>query len=166
MAYNVAYRILGDRMPLPTPPRMPLSRPIKAMRKFRGGSFKAWVMRIVTNACYDQLRASSAAHQPPSTICPWKRTTPAYLRDPAEQPDEYVERQELNRAIQVGIHTLPLEQRMVRGTVRRAGVELPGDCRDDGTLAGHGQIAPEPGRAKLRDQLQAAKGTFACSLSS
>ena len=28
----------------------------KALNRFRGGSFKAWLMRIVTNSCYDELR--------------------------------------------------------------------------------------------------------------
>ena len=28
----------------------------QALDRFRGGSFKAWLLRIATNACYDQLR--------------------------------------------------------------------------------------------------------------
>ncbi|NIR95436.1 MAG: RNA polymerase subunit sigma-24, partial [Gammaproteobacteria bacterium] len=28
----------------------------KKLHTYRGGSFKAWLLRIVTNACYDELR--------------------------------------------------------------------------------------------------------------
>jgi RNA polymerase sigma-70 factor (ECF subfamily) len=40
-------------------PRTPPSAFISAYRKlgsYRGGSFKAWLLRIVTNLCYDELR--------------------------------------------------------------------------------------------------------------
>lgn len=55
LAYSVAFRILRDE----TAADITQNSFIAAYQKidqFRGGNFKAWLMRIVTNACYDELR--------------------------------------------------------------------------------------------------------------
>jgi RNA polymerase sigma-70 factor (ECF subfamily) len=113
MAYNVAYRILNDPDAAADATQDAFLKAFKAMRKFRGGSFKAWLLRIVTNACYDQLRRKQ--RRPTSSLddLPVEADHSPYLHDPAEQPDEFVERQELGNTIQAGIATLPVEQRMV-----------------------------------------------------
>lgn len=113
MAYNVAYRILNDPDAAADATQDAFFSAFKAMRKFRGGSFKAWILRIVTNACYDQLRVKQ--RRPTSSLdnLPVEADHTNYLRDPAEQPDEYVERRELNQMIQDAIATLPVEQRAV-----------------------------------------------------
>ena len=56
MVYNLAYRILSDPDAAADATQDAFLSAFKAMHKFRGGSFKAWLLRIVTNACYDQLR--------------------------------------------------------------------------------------------------------------
>ena len=56
MVYNVAYRILGDKDAASDATQDAFLSAYKAMGKFRGGSFKGWLLRIVTNTCYDQLR--------------------------------------------------------------------------------------------------------------
>jgi RNA polymerase sigma-70 factor, ECF subfamily len=56
MAFNVAYRILGDEDQAADAVQNAFLSAYKNLRTFRGGSFKAWVMRMVTNSCYDELR--------------------------------------------------------------------------------------------------------------
>jgi RNA polymerase sigma-70 factor (ECF subfamily) len=56
MVYNVAYRILGDAEAAADAGQEAFLSAFQAIDKFKGGSFKAWLLRIATNACYDQLR--------------------------------------------------------------------------------------------------------------
>jgi len=113
LAYNVAYRILNDPDAAADATQDAFFSAYKAMPKFRGGSFKSWVLRIVTNACYDQLRVKQ--RRPTSSLddLPVEADHTFYLEDTSELPDEFVERQELNRFIQAGINQLPAEQRLV-----------------------------------------------------
>ncbi len=113
LAYNVAYRILHDPDAAADATQDAFLSAFRAMGKFRGGSFKSWLLRIVTNACYDQLRAKQ--RRPTSSLdgLPVEADHTYYLEDPSELPDEFVERRELNHLIQAGINQLPAEQRMV-----------------------------------------------------
>ncbi|MBN1658817.1 MAG: sigma-70 family RNA polymerase sigma factor [Anaerolineae bacterium] len=110
MAFNVAYRILSDSDAAADATQEAFLSAYKAMRQFRGGSFKSWLLRIVTNACYDQLRYKQ--RRPTSSLddLPVEADHTYYLEDESELPDEYVERRELNRLLQAGIADLPLEQ--------------------------------------------------------
>jgi RNA polymerase sigma factor (sigma-70 family) len=112
-AYNLAYRILSDPDAAADATQDAFVSAFKAMRKFRGGSFKAWILRIVTNACYDQLRIKQRRPADSLDNLLVEQDHIVHLRDPAEQPDEFVERQELNRVIQAGILSLPAEQRVI-----------------------------------------------------
>jgi RNA polymerase sigma-70 factor (ECF subfamily) len=76
-----------------------------------------------------------------------------YLRDPAERPDEVVERQELNEGIQRGIQTLPLEQRMVLVLSDIQGLSYQEIAETMGLSLGTVKSRLSRGRAKLRDYL-------------
>ena len=54
--YNVAYRIMGDPQSAEDATQEAFISAYKALKRFRGGNFKSWLMRIATNACYDELR--------------------------------------------------------------------------------------------------------------
>jgi RNA polymerase sigma-70 factor (ECF subfamily) len=113
LAYNVAYRILGNEDAAHDATQDAFVSAFKAMRKFRGGSFKAWLLRIVTNKCYDQLRAKKRR---PTTRFDDSELDSDYLpyfTDPGESPDEYVERQALGQVLQKAILALPPHQRTV-----------------------------------------------------
>jgi len=56
LAFNVAFRILGDEDQAADATQNAFMSAYKNLRSFRGGSFKAWVLRMVTNSCYDELR--------------------------------------------------------------------------------------------------------------
>jgi RNA polymerase sigma-70 factor, ECF subfamily len=53
--FNTALRILGDEDQAQDAAQEAFISAFEAST-FRGGSFKAWIMRTVTNACYDELR--------------------------------------------------------------------------------------------------------------
>jgi len=153
MVYNVAYRILSDADAASDATQDAFLSAFKAMGKFRGGSFKAWLLRIVTNACYDQLRVKQ--RRPTSSLddLPVENDHSPYLHDPAEKPDEFVERQELNHMIQVAISTLPVEQRMVVVLSDVQGLSYQEIAQATGLSLGTVKSRLSRGRARLRDYL-------------
>ena len=56
LAFNVAYRMLADEDLAEDAVQNAFISAYNNLSAFRGGSFKAWVMRMVTNGCYDELR--------------------------------------------------------------------------------------------------------------
>lgn len=59
LAYNVAYRMLNDPDAAADAVQNGVIKAHRGLGGFRGGSFKSWFMRIVTNNCYDWLRAQA-----------------------------------------------------------------------------------------------------------
>jgi len=113
LAYNVAYRLLGDATAEDATQDAFISA-YRNLRGFRGGSFKAWLLRIVTNACYDELRRRQRRPQVPlEADDPHgnQGSDPSWLADPGESPQELAERVELSAAIQRCLNQLEAEFR-------------------------------------------------------
>ena len=75
LAYSVARRMLSDEGSAGDAVQDSFVKAFRALHTFRGGSFKAWLMRIVTNTCYDALRARKT---PPNRehrrFFPWNKS--------------------------------------------------------------------------------------------
>jgi len=56
LAFNVAYRLMSDPAEAQDVTQDAFVSAYRKLDSFRGGSFKAWLLRIVTNAGYDALR--------------------------------------------------------------------------------------------------------------
>ena len=56
LAFNLAYRMLNDIQRAEDITQDSFISAYHKIHQFRGGSFRAWMMRIVTNACYDDIR--------------------------------------------------------------------------------------------------------------
>jgi RNA polymerase sigma-70 factor (ECF subfamily) len=56
LVFNVAYRIMGEQDASADATQEAFISAFKHLKSFRGGSFRSWLLRIVTNACYDELR--------------------------------------------------------------------------------------------------------------
>jgi RNA polymerase sigma factor (sigma-70 family) len=54
--YNLAWHLLHDGAAADDATQEAFILAYKGLAKFRGGSFRAWLLRIVANACYDELR--------------------------------------------------------------------------------------------------------------
>ncbi len=103
LAFNVAYRLLGDDPSAEDVTQDAFISAYKNLRTFRGGSFKAWLLRIVTNGAFDELRRRQRRPQSPlepQTEDGEESPEPSWLADPGESPQELAERVELNAAIQ------------------------------------------------------------------
>ncbi len=113
-AYNVAYRVIGNGDAAADACQEAFIKAYQAIKQYRGGSFKSWLMRIVTNACYDQMRYKS--RRPATSLEDMTENSDEHndkLINDSERPEESVLRGELNELIQVGINHLPEEQRLV-----------------------------------------------------
>jgi RNA polymerase sigma-70 factor (ECF subfamily) len=113
VVYHTALRVLGDGEAAADATQDAFVSAFKNIKSFRGGSFKAWLLRIVTNSCYDQLRAKQ--RKPTASLeallLEPDHTAPGLMEARDEAPQEYAERQELASMIQKGLQTLPIDQR-------------------------------------------------------
>lgn len=106
--YNLALRMLGN---IPTAEDVTQDAFIaawKGIRSFKGGNFRAWLLRIAANACRDQLRKLKR-HPELSLEASFPNLSQIASTKSAE---EAVINQELADEIQKGLATLPWEQRL------------------------------------------------------
>lgn len=114
--FNTALRILGDEDQAADAAQDAFISAFKSIRSFRGGSFKAWLMRTVTNACYDELRRKKrrpTTPLEPDTNDGEEMDSPRWLADPNMTPDQVAEADELEHAIQHCLDNLPIEFKTV-----------------------------------------------------
>jgi len=154
LAYNVAYRMLHDQDAAADATQEAFVSAFRALQGFRGGSFKAWLLRIVTNACYDHLRALK--RRPTSSLDELlvDLDHSAILDDAKETPEEYALRQDLSRAIQAGLDHLPPDQRATVILSDIQGLSYDEIAQVTGVSLGTVKSRLSRGRARLRDLLQ------------
>lgn len=117
MAYNLASRLLADDNAAEDATQLAMIAAYKNIRGFRGGSFKAWLLRIVTNQCYDELRRQK--RQPSVPLEPVNQEdneeieSPDWLADDHPLPEESLESKELENAITHCLNGLPVEFRAI-----------------------------------------------------
>ena len=153
MVYNLAYRILGDAEAAADASQDAFLAAFRAIKKFRGGSFKAWLLRIATNACYDQLRYKQRRPTSPLEALLVETDKPSSFTDPTEGPEGYTLRQELGQAIQAGLNTLPPDQRVALVLSDVQGFSYQEIAEITRSSLGTIKSRLSRGRAKLRDYL-------------
>ncbi len=114
--FSTALRILGDDESASDATQDAFISAFRGLNGYRGGSFKAWLLRTVTNACYDELRRKK--RRPTTPLEPEsddgnEMDAPRWLADPALTPEQSAEAVELEHAIQHCLENLPLEFRTV-----------------------------------------------------
>jgi RNA polymerase sigma-70 factor (ECF subfamily) len=114
--FNTALRILGDEDRASDATQEAFLSAFRSIGSFRGGSFKAWLMRTVTNACYDELRRQKrrpTVPLEPETDDGEEVDSPRWLADPSMSPEQKAEADEVEHAIQHCLDNLPVEFRTV-----------------------------------------------------
>lgn len=116
MAFNLAARMLNDDDSAEDVTQTAFISAYRSLDSFRGGSFRAWVMRMVTNACYDELRRRK--RRPTVSLEPVNDDdeeieSPAWLADDGPSPEDALERAELESALQACLQGLPEDFRVV-----------------------------------------------------
>jgi RNA polymerase sigma-70 factor, ECF subfamily len=159
LAYNVAYRIMGDGDGASDTTQDAFVKAYQRISQYRGGSFKAWLLRIVTNTCYDALRARK--RRPTVSLeneIEGEESDPDYdprLIDAAERPDAFVMRKELAGVIQSAIGQLPADQRTALILSDVEGMDYQEIADAMGTALGTVKSRLSRARAKMRDLLLA-----------
>jgi RNA polymerase sigma-70 factor (ECF subfamily) len=116
MVYNQAYRVMGERAAAEDATQEAFISAYRKLHTYRGGSFKAWLLRIVTNACYDELRRRK--RRPTTPLEPTddfddEIESPHWLADTNEAPEDTALRVELSEAIQHCLNDLSQDFRTV-----------------------------------------------------
>jgi RNA polymerase sigma-70 factor (ECF subfamily) len=113
--YHTAYRILGDSDSAADTTQEAFISAYKHLKDFREGSFRAWLMRIVTNACYDFVRARKRrpADSLEDMLTSDEEREPPDFVDAREGPEDRAQRADMHRLLQQGISELPEDQRIV-----------------------------------------------------
>lgn len=156
LAYNVAYRIMGEGDSAADATQEAFISAYRALRQFRGGSFKAWLLRIVTNACYDEMRRRK--RRPAASL------EALYVEDEApddpslathaDSPERFTERGELQQAIMDCLSSLPEDQRVVSVLLDVEGLSYEEVAQAVGVALGTVKSRISRSRARLRDCLQ------------
>ncbi len=157
--YNVAYRIMGDEAAASDATQEAFVSAYRSIKGFRGGSFKSWLLRTVTNACYDALRYNK--RRPATSLEELGADKDGegwgdydeFIPSPAESPADAAERGELRHAIASAALTLPVDQRIafVLSDIQGMNYEEIADVMQ--TSLGTVKSRLSRARAKLRDYL-------------
>ena len=116
MAYNLAYTLLGDPDSAEDATQESFIKAFQNIGRFRGGSFRAWLLRIVANTSYDLLRRSKRSFiQPlfPENEDGEEVESPAWLVDSSASVQAVVEQMEDSTRIYRALDELPEVYRSV-----------------------------------------------------
>jgi RNA polymerase sigma factor (sigma-70 family) len=112
--YGLCYRMLGDPDAAADATQDSFLAAYRNIGRYRGGSFSAWLLRIATNTCYDQLRTRK--RRPQTSLDAFDEEvdeTPRQFVDPGEAPADRTLRAELAHEIERRLQDLPEDQRLV-----------------------------------------------------
>lgn len=156
MVYSQAYRVMGESSSAADATQEAFISAFRKIKSYRGGSFKAWLLRIVTNACYDELRRRK--RQPSVPLTPLNDgeeeiESPQWMADPGESPEEFTSRVELAEAIQFCLDKLALDFRTAVVLVDVQGMNYAEAGSIMGTPLGTVKSRLARARSDLRDCL-------------
>jgi len=154
LAYNLAVRALqGDREGAQDTVQEAFLSAFLHIRQFRGGSLRAWLLRIVLNACRDvQCRARRA---PLSLDEALERVGEAMHPRSPHRPEADALRRARVEAVRRAVDALPEEQRLAVTLVDLQGLDYAEAARVLGVPVGTLKSRLARGRARLRDGLLA-----------
>lgn len=156
--FHLACRIMGEEASAADATQEAFINAYKHISYYRGGSFRAWLFRIVTNACYDELRrrkrrpATSLEELTSSDDGPDDAS--ALLVSKEESPEAFVQRREVGRAIQDCLDKLPADMRAVVVMSDIQGLDYSEIAESVDTALGTVKSRLSRARARLRDCLQ------------
>ena len=110
IAYNYANALLSDPDQAEDATQESIIKAFQGLSAFRGGSFRSWLLRIVTSSAYDLLRR--ARRYPTQPLFPEDEhgdevESAPWLADPSSSVQETLEQKELSKDIYRVLDELP-----------------------------------------------------------
>jgi RNA polymerase sigma-70 factor (ECF subfamily) len=160
--YNVCYRTLGATEDAADASQDAFLSAYRGLHGFRGSTaaFRAWLLRIAVNACYDQLRRKQ--RRPAASLDVMldeadEAATPAErLPDPDPGPEEQALGAETLRRVETALAHLPAEQRLAVVLCDVQGLSYEDAAQAMSVELGTVKSRLSRARARLRDLLTAS----------
>lgn len=151
VVYSVSLRMLGNAAAAEDATQEAFISAFRGMARFRGGSFRAWLLCITSNACRDQLR--SLRRRPTTPL----EDVAFQLEDGQSSPERHAARRELGAAIRQALAAIPPDQRLAVILRDIEGLEYEEIARATGASLGTVKSRINRGRTRLRGLLQAQR---------
>ncbi len=155
--YNQAYRVMGEASSASDATQEAFISAYRKIHTYRGGSFQSWLLRIVTNACYDEIRRQkrrTSVPLNPNTDNNEEIESPYWIADPRESPEDFAARVELSEAIQHCLDNLSIDFRTSIILVDIQGMDYSEAAAVMGTPLGTVKSRLARARNRLRDCLE------------
>ena len=156
--FTVTYRIMHDNAGAADAAQNTFITAYRRLETYKGGNFRAWLMRIASNTCYDMIRYEKRR---PATALDdlvgddYDDGPP--IPDDTITPEEAAQQAELNRAIQDCISALKPDQRIALVMSDVEGFSYQEIADSAGVQLGTIKSRLSRARAAVRDCLQAVK---------
>jgi RNA polymerase sigma-70 factor, ECF subfamily len=114
MVYNQARWLMKEQEAAQDMSQDAFIRAFQSLKSYRGGSFRSWLARIVTNLCLDELRRIK--RRPTIPLMPTdadgeEMESPSWIADTHMSVEETVENIQLDLALRDLVEELPMEYR-------------------------------------------------------
>jgi len=149
--YNLCLRMMGAGQSAEDAAQEAFINAYRHLDKFRGGIFRAWLLRIASNACYDELRRRKA--RPAVSLDEPRGGDDERSYDPPSGEatlDERAEQMELRAAIEAALLRLPDDQRLAIILCDVQGLDYAEIAEATRTSLGTVKSRINRGRARLR----------------
>ena len=123
----------------------------RGMGRFRGGSLRAWLLRIASNVSLDFIRASRRRRE--ESLDQFLLNPGFQVSSSAESPEQQALRGELGAEIQRAILDLPEDQRVVLVLVDVQGLSYEEAAESTGASLGTVKSRLARARKRVRDNL-------------
>jgi len=158
--YNLSCRMISDTMLADDVTQDTFIKAFHHLKSFHGGSFRAWLLRIATNNCYDEMRRSK--RRPSQPLNPYNTETgeeiddPVWLTDDGALSEDFIHSRELEAAIQRCIDQLQAQFKAVLIMVDVQGMDYKEAARAAETPVG----TIRSRLARARDKVQRCLQSF------
>lgn len=154
-AYNLAYRLIGDKHAAADATQEAFISAFNHLHSFRGGNFRAWLMQIVANATYDEMRKQKRRPTVSADELAEERDGEIdFATNPEDDPEQIALRHALSDAVQHCLDKLSLEYRTVAVLTDVQGYDYREAAEIVRTSLGTVKSRLSRARQKLRDCLQ------------
>lgn len=153
--YNLCFRMLSSQQSAEDAAQDAFISAFRSLNSFRGGSFRSWLFRIASNACYDEMRRQKARPARSLDAPTGEGERQIDVPDETRSLDEHVENVDLREALREALMELPPEQRLVVVLCDVQGMDYAEIAEVTDTNLGTVKSRINRARGRMRELLQA-----------